>query len=77
MSVVLGGVEVNAVQVGQRPLCSEQWVSQMRTLRHSRSAVFAMNPSLICGALATGESGQGDAGSLFGRHLRSAKFKIE
>lgn len=24
MSVVLGGVEVNAVQVGQRPLCSEE-----------------------------------------------------
>ncbi len=44
----------------------------MRTLRDIPSAVFTMSPSLICGALATGESGQIDVGSLFGRHLRSA-----
>ena len=49
----------------------------MRTLRGIPSAVFAMNPSLICGALATGKSGQIDVGSLFGRHFRSAEFKID
>lgn len=54
----VSGVEVNAVRVGQHPLCFEGRVSQMRTLQHMRSAVFAMmNPSLICGALATGKSG--------------------
>ena len=48
----------------------------MRALRDIPSAVFAMNPSLICGALATGKSGQTDVGSLFGRHPRNAGFKI-
>ena len=32
-------------------------------------------PALICGALATGKSGQIDAGSLFGRRLGSAELK--
>ena len=49
----------------------------MTTLRDIPFAVFAMNPSLICGALATGRSGQIDIGSLLGRHLRSGEFKIE
>ena len=53
----VGLLEVNAVRVGQRPLCTGGCVSQMRTLRHMRSAVFAMTPSLICGALVTGKSG--------------------
>ena len=49
----------------------------MITLRDIPFAVFAMKPSLICGALATGKSGQIDIGSLLGRHLRSGGFKID
>ena len=75
MSLVSGGVEVNAVQIGQRPLCSEDRVSRVRTLRHISSAVFAMTPSHICGALATGKNGRIDVGSLFGRHLRARNRK--
>ena len=63
----MGCVDVNAVEVGQCPVCSDERSSGRKPLRFICSSMSAVKPSLICGALASVDSGQSNVGNLLGR----------